>query len=411
MTESRPRLTPATGLDRLFPASWRELDDDDPVGPLWRGAQIFRLVGFVYALGFDIAINSDLERPQLTWLLFIVLTGANVLFAAGYVVGVWRRWWCVAAETALFLAAMLSTLLVAGPEWVENNQTWPTTLWASSALLSAALLGGAWTGSAAGILIGLTNFVYKGDVFLNFGKNATFLLLLVSGMAVGLAASRARVTHERLTAAVQAAVRAAERERLSRQVHDGVLQALALISRRGREIGGPTAELAELAADQELRLRRLISDGSTATPTPRSGRTDLGAALRLRASDQVSVSTPGDAVVMPTPTANEILAAVDNVLDNTRLHAGPSAQSFILLEDLDDAVVLSVRDDGCGIPAGRLDQAVAEGRMGISRSIIGRIESLDGRVALESAPGAGTEWEMTIPLPRGDSATSRRTGR
>lgn len=411
MSTSRSRLTPATGIDRLYPESWRELDDDDPVGPLWRGAQIFRLVGFVYALGFNIAINNDLAHPQFTWLLFAALTVANVLFAAGYVVGVWRTWWCVAGELALFVAAMLSTLYVAGPEWIAGNQSWPTTLWCSSAVLSAALMGGACTGAGAGALIGLTNFAVKGEVVINFGKNATFLLLVVSGMAVGLAASRARMSHEKLTAAVHVAVQAAERERLARQVHDGVLQALALISRRGREIGGPTAELAALAADQELRLRRLIAEGSTATPAPRSGRTDLGAALRIRSTDNVSVSTPADPVVLPTLAANEILAAVDNILDNTRLHAGPGAASFILLEDLDDAVVLSVRDDGCGIPEGRLRQATGEGRMGISRSIIGRIETLGGSISLESAPGAGTEWEMTIPVNRADPDVSRRSGR
>ena len=43
----------------------------------------------------------------------------------------------------------------------------------------------------------------------------------------------------------------AERERIGRQVHDGVLQALALINRRGREIGGEGEALADLAADQE----------------------------------------------------------------------------------------------------------------------------------------------------------------
>ena len=50
-----------------------------------------------------------------------------------------------------------------------------------------------------------------------------------------------------------------ERERLSRQVHDGAIQVLALVSRRGREIGGETAELAELAGEQERALRRLVS--------------------------------------------------------------------------------------------------------------------------------------------------------
>ena len=201
------------------------------------------------------------------------------------------------------------------------------------------------------------------------------------------------------SAATQAAAQAEERERLAREVHDGVLQVLALISRRGKEIGGDTAELADLASVQERRLRALIADGSVvATPTTvGSSETDLAAALRTLADDTVSVSAPADPVELPTERADEIMAAVDNIVENTRHHAGDGARNFILLEDLDDEVVLSVRDDGTGIPVGRLPEAESEGRMGIARSIIGRIEALGGSAKLESAPGAGTEWELTVP--------------
>jgi VIT1/CCC1 family predicted Fe2+/Mn2+ transporter len=50
-----------------------------------------------------------------------------------------------------------------------------------------------------------------------------------------------------------------ERERLSRQVHDGVIQVLARVARRGHEIDGATSELAELASEQERALRRWLS--------------------------------------------------------------------------------------------------------------------------------------------------------
>ena len=56
-----------------------------------------------------------------------------------------------------------------------------------------------------------------------------------------------------------------------------------------------------------------------------------------------------------------------------------------------------MRDDGCGIAPGRLEEAAAQGRMGITQAIIGRVESLGGSVSLKSAPGAGTEWELTAP--------------
>lgn len=373
-------------------------EDSDPIAPLWRGAQIFRLVSFLYALGFLIAIDDDLQRPGLTWLLFGILTAANIALAVGYLAGFGRRWWCVAAELAVFLAAMLSTVFVATEPWIQQNQSWPTTLWCANGMLSAALMGGAWSGAAAGALIGAMNFFVKGKIFLNLGQNATFLLLVLAGLAVGMAASRARATHARLTAAIQLAAESAERERLARHVHDGVLQALALISRRGREIGGQTTELADLAATQELRLRRMIAEVSAPIEVTPADRVDLGQALRALASDTVSVSTPSTPVVLEAHSAGEVLAAVANVLDNTARHAGPGAHSYVLLEDLDDEVVLSLRDDGRGMAPGRVAEAEREGRLGVRRSIIGRIEDLGGRVALESAPGAGTEWELTVPV-------------
>ncbi|MFT3716192.1 MAG: DUF5931 domain-containing protein [Gordonia sp. (in: high G+C Gram-positive bacteria)] len=372
------------------------VDETDPVGPLWRAAQIFRLLTFLYALGFQIAVNDDLTHPAVGWSLFAVLTVANITWAVGYLEGFGRRWWFVALEVVVFAGMMLSTRWVASDAWIQANQSWPTTLWASNSVLSAALLGGAVAGGAVGALIGLTSWTVKERLILNFGQNATLLLLIVAGIAVGLGASRARFTQARLRAAIAAAAQAGERERLAREVHDGVLQTLALISRRGREIGGPTTELADLAAGQERRLRALIADGPVAAVD--GDDTDLAAALRGLAGDRVSVSAPADPVTVPTPVGTEILAAVANILDNTARHAGDGARSFVLLEDLDDEVVLSVRDDGAGIPSGRLPEAAAEGRLGIARSIIGRIESLGGTAKLESAPGAGTEWELTVPL-------------
>ena len=64
---------------------------------------------------------------------------------------------------------------------------------------------------------------------------------------------------------------------------------------------------------------------------------------------------------------------------------------------LPDEVIVSVRDDGVGIPEGRLAQAEAEGRMGVSKSILGRVQALGGTAVLQTGPGEGTEWEINVP--------------
>jgi signal transduction histidine kinase len=67
------------------------------------------------------------------------------------------------------------------------------------------------------------------------------------------------------------------------------------------------------------------------------------------------------------------------------------------LEDRGDHVVVSVRDDGPGISPGRLAVARAEGRLGVSESILGRVSDLGGTADLVSTSGQGTEWEITLP--------------
>lgn len=104
--------------------------------------------------------------------------------------------------------------------------------------------------------------------------------------------------------------------------------------------------------------------------------------------------------MLSAEVAREVDAAVANALDNVVAHAGAAARAFVLLEDLEDSVVVSVRDDGAGIPAGRLEEAAGEGRVGVSKSIVGRLNWLGGTARLSTGPGRGTEWELTIPRSR-----------
>jgi signal transduction histidine kinase len=368
----------------------------DPATPLWRAAQGFRLLSCAYAAYFQIAINADLVRSGLAWALFGVLLAWSALCAVAYLVGFGRRTAWVCAELAVVAALMLSTTVVASDQWAVDNQSWPTTLWATNATISAAILRGPIAGMAAGLVVMAASAALKGHVSLDVGRNATVVIELAVGLAVGMAALTARRAYAELERATRLAAALEERERLSRQVHDGAIQVLALVARRGREIGGPTAQLAELAGEQERALRRLVSSGTTGEPSSGSN-VDVAALLLGHAGERVSVSVPGVAVPLAATVAEELDAAVANALDNVVAHAGAAARAYVLVEDLDDAVVVSVRDDGGGIATGRLDEAIAEGRMGIAKSIVGRLEWLGGTARLTSGPGEGTEWELTVP--------------
>ena len=68
----------------------------------------------------------------------------------------------------------------------------------------------------------------------------------------------------------------------------------------------------------------------------------------------------------------------------------------MLLEAVPDRVVVSVRDEGPGIPAGRLEAAQGDGRLGVVDSIRGRIVELGGTAELTTGT-YGTEWELSVP--------------
>lgn len=372
---------------------------------MWRAAQIFRLLSCLYALGFQIAINDDLTSPVMAGGLCAVLIVWSVVCAIAYLQGFGRRPSWVIAEVVVVLALMLSTELVASEHWIADNQSWPTTLWATNATISAALQFGPVGGMGAGLAVMAAAAALKGYVSINLGRNATIVIELAVGLAVGMAAQTARRAHAELERAVRLAASLEERERLSRRVHDGAIQVLALVSRRGREIGGETAQLAELAGEQERALRRLVSAPDPEVHT--GGVTDIGALLRSRASDRISVSLPAEPVLLDHDAAHELFAAAGNALDNAAAHAGPDARVFVLLEDLGESVTVSIRDDGIGIGDGRLAEAVREGHVGISKSIVGRMDWLGGQAQLNTAPGCGTEWELTLPRSSGRDSVEK----
>ena len=108
-------------------------------------------------------------------------------------------------------------------------------------------------------------------------------------------AQPARRAHDELQRAARLSAALEERERLSRHVHDGVIQVLALVAKRGNEIGGATADLGKLASEQERALRRLVS--SVDVDKGRDAATvDLRTLLSRREADGVSMSLPATAV-------------------------------------------------------------------------------------------------------------------
>jgi signal transduction histidine kinase len=353
---------------------------------MYRALAVLRVVLLVNALVLFYAHRGDYRRPAAGDAVMVALVLWTGLAVWAYAAASRRRWPLAAVDVAVAVAAMGLTGYVKGP--------WSSTLpgfWVAGAVLAAAVHWRLVGGVLAAAVVAATDALAR-DGFTQTDYGNVFLLL-VGGPVVGfLSGLLQRVSDER-DRALRATAVAAERQRLARAVHDGVLQVLTLVQRRGAELGGEAAELGRLAGEQEVALRALVH-GQDA-PAPPTGAVDLAAALTRLGTSGTSVVVPGPAP-LDADRAEELVAAVGACLSNVRHHVGRDAPAWVLLEDLGDRYVVSVRDEGPGIPPGRLEEAAAQGRLGVRSSICDRIAELGGTAALHTSP-AGTEWELTVP--------------
>jgi signal transduction histidine kinase len=269
-----------------------------------------------------------------------------------------------------------------------------TTVWASGPVVAVAVRAGRVAGALFGVAVAVVDVSVRGFFSIDLARDA--ILLVGTGFVLGLAATAARRTSEQLRRLARAEAATAERERLARSIHDSVVQVLARVRARGDQLDGEAGELARLAGEQEIALRCLFS----ATPPGAIGEQDLGGALRLLASSRVEVSVPATAVALPAADVDELVAVTQEALANTARHGGPETKSWVLVEDLGEEVVLTVRDDGPGVDSGQLVGAQRAGRMGVSGSIRGRVADLGATLTLDTGPGRGTEWEVRLARVR-----------
>jgi signal transduction histidine kinase len=367
-----------------------------PVGgvrlSLWRAVTLFRVVTLIACLYLILRWHGIYARPGVALAVGAAMIVLTAVLAWLAVRGRAHRPAVVAADFAVTIVLTILTIWAQTPSQQHGDMPTLTTVWAAGPVLETALLA-TWLGGAlAGALqLGAAMIVRDGYDGRTLSSG---LILMVAGAVTGYVANLTVRAEDELAAASAAQAAVAERERLARSIHDGALQVLGLVHRAGREAGGEWAALGAAAAEQEAALRRLISQRP---PGIAPGSTNLARDLQALGHDRLTVSTPAEPVPVAGPVAGEIVAAVHAALHNVTQHAGPDAQAWILLERLDDSVAITVRDDGAGFPDGRLQAAERDGRLGVARSIRGRIAALGGETTISSAPGDGTLVEIVVP--------------
>ncbi|MFI6346989.1 MacS family sensor histidine kinase [Streptomyces sp. NPDC050560] len=391
--------------------------------PMWQALIAYRLLTVVYAVCIAAFGDREYERPGVAVCYLVALALWNVATVRRISTAAACTRGFLAADLCMAVAGILLTPLAAGTSPAAVGGPTLPTIWSAGSVLAYALKGGWRWAAGASTLVGVADIAQRGTP--TWGTLHNVLLVWVAAIAIGYVVEVARASERTLARALEIEAATRERERLARDIHDSVLQVLAMVQRRGTALGGEAAELGRLAGEQEVALRTLVTGAAPApaeeAPPGRApaavrkrrpaasagpgGESDVRPLLAPYAGSLVTFAEPGAPVPLPGHAARELAAAVGAALDNVRVHAGPGARAWILVEDEPDAVTVTVRDDGPGIPEGRLAEAEGEGRLGVALSIKGRLRDIGGTAALVSVPGQGTEVELTVPRTgRGERA-------
>jgi len=203
-----------------------------------------------------------------------------------------------------------------------------------------------------------------------------------------------------------------ERERLSRDLHDGVAQLVAHLLLRLDTIKELVAADRPREAEAELERLRGVADeiyediGESITGL-RTNVRERGLICALRDyADQfeerhripTSLRTD-DAADRLTPLASlQLFRTIQEALTNVRKHAGAREATVTLTADGPGQLRVVIADDGQGfIPGSRRNGAARP--LGLT-SMRERVEALGGTLHVQSQPGSGTRITATIPIPR-----------
>ncbi len=392
------------------------------VTSMMRALSVFRWVALGGAVVGVILGRSALVEPAAA---VVLLAAATALTAYLYLLGRRHpselvRWRWLVVEVAVGLILLVGDGFVFSDERAQSLPwAWPAAgiaavgiaaagrgsgpLFDHAGVLTAVVVG---TVSVVSEIVLLGRFSGSGQIGVLFSKIGLWLLV---GLLVG-PLMRRLLRAERLVSV------AAAREELARELHDGVLQTLAVIQRRS-----PDSELVALARDQENSLRTYLSDprllAAAAAPAGRAGAAvvesvEAGAAaidpsdglasvLRRVASDgerrhriKIQAVVAADCPALSSPVTAAVAGAVAEAITNSVKHGAAEQVTVFAEPNFDDdgeTVFVSVRDNGSGFEV----DGVKEG-IGLSRSIRGRITEQDGRVEIVSRPGKGTEVKLWV---------------
>lgn len=389
---------------------------------VWLGILAYRWATLAWMTALVAFTGDEFRNMTLAWVSIAVTVAWCAWFSL-------NRGWERASLRWVDLALSAFLLLISGIVMAEGSVVGDgpvrtpffATAYPVTAAMTIAAAGGLRAGLLAGTALSICLILSRPlngtpiwelslDEAVEAGNGAAYYLAasgtvgFISKMLTR-SASELRAANEEALRQRERVARLAERESLARKIHDSVLQALALVNKRGKELaaspsisGSDVRTLAEMAAEQEQALRALIQAEPAEPPAGKvSLRTVLEASAFGISGPPVTIACVGT-IWLAAHQVDELSAAIRQALGNAAHHSHGSKVTVFADSDGRETVV-SIRDDGVGFDFNE-DRLRDEGKLGVLKSMRGRIEDLGGTMRIHTAPGKGTEVEFRLSSER-----------
>jgi len=215
------------------------------------------------------------------------------------------------------------------------------------------------------------------------------------------------IENARLSERVQALAIVEERDRIGRDLHDGIIQRIYAVTLGLDDVAEIAVEDPQAAGE---RVENAIDALHVAIREIRTfiyglrpgldGPAGIGMALdalaeetRLQTTLEIDVRAPDIAGLSPAVT-RELVSIAREALSNAARHAS-AAKVDIEISASEGELRLVTSDDGTGFDASVAGQPGHHGMANMRR----RAESMGGRLLVESEKGSGTRIIVTLPLP------------